>query len=398
MSHTQRCSSDRVARTAESGTARAVNRSHWNALSWVVLLLSLAALLALAPLWLGIVLAAWASVIARPVHRIFGKSIHQRKGAAALVTVLLCVAFLVPLVVAVLSLAASAVELGQGLLESNSGTDALKSLAAQNGAPFDFRQLDASSLFELARQHGTSALRVTETVFGAATVVAIHSVVFLSAFYTFLLHGARLHEWLLERSPLSRGHFHRLTSAFSEVGRGLIIGVGLTAVLQGAAATVGYVALGVPQPLVLGLITVMASLIPSVGAALVWFPVAAGLFIAGRPGAAAIMLGIGCTVSLVDNLVRPFLTRYGDLRLHTLVLFIAMLGGMVAFGASGLLLGPLFVRLAVEGLNMLREHRAEQGLAHSNRGPDAPCCITGVVAAPPEQDQRRSAATSSKHS
>jgi predicted PurR-regulated permease PerM len=67
------------------------------------------------------------------------------------------------------------------------------------------------------------------------------------------------------------------------------------------------------------------------------------------------MLAVGCVVGVVDNVLRPVLARYGQLRLHGLLLFIAMLGGIAVFGAGGLLLGPLFVRLAVEGLNMLRE-------------------------------------------
>ena len=71
------------------------------------------------------------------------------------------------------------------------------------------------------------------------------------------------------------------------------------------------------------------------------------------------MLAIGCVVSLVDNLVRPLLAQYGELNMHGLLLFVAMLGGIAVFGAGGLLLGPLLVRLAVEGLKMLREATPE---------------------------------------
>ena len=134
-----------------------------------------------------------------------------------------------------------------------------------------------------------------------------------------------------------------------------MVGVGLTALAQGAGATVGYVACGVPQPWVLGLVTVFASLIPSIGAGLVWAPVSLGLFLAGRTGAAAAMLAIGCFVSLMDNALRPLLSKYGQLKMHGLLLFIAMLGGIAMFGAGGLLLGPLLVRIAIELLTMLRE-------------------------------------------
>lgn len=332
------------------------------ALSLQVLTVSLclAALGALVPFWAAVVVAAWASVLAAPLHRLIVKRIHRRKGAAAVVTVLVVVTLVSPLVIVTLSLSASAIELGRRLLASGSGTEALRSLAANGShAPFDLHKVDLRQALELARQHGASAMGAAKTVFGAATLMALDGVVFVAAFYTFLFDGPRLQEWLIIHSPLERGQFHRLSSAFSEVGRGLLIGVGLTAALQGAVATVGYVVCGVPQPFVLGLVTIFTSLIPSVGSGLVWVPVTAGLLVSGRPGAAAGMLAFGCFVSVIDNLVRPLLAQYGQLHMHGLLLFISMLGGIAVFGAGGLLLGPLLVRLAIEGLEALREARPE---------------------------------------
>lgn len=326
------------------------------ALRWATFALCLGALAAIVPFWAPLVLAAWAALLARPLHRTVSKLIHRRKGGAALVTVLLVVVFLTPLTIVSLSLTGAAVELGQRLFESKSGAEALRSLAINGDTQgFDLRNLEVAKLLDLARQHGASALGVVRVLSGAATVTVVGLVTFVAAFYTFLLQGRSLHEWLLVHSPLERGQFHRLSSVFAEVGHGLLVGVGLTALLQGAAATVGYLALGVPQPLVLGLVTVFASLIPALGAALVWAPVAAGLFMGGRPGAAIAMVVIGCLVSLLDNVLRPLFARYGQLRLHGLLLFVAMLGGIAVFGPGGLLLGPLFVRLAVEALSMLRE-------------------------------------------
>jgi predicted PurR-regulated permease PerM len=322
----------------------------------LVVALCLASVLALVPFWAPLVMAAWAAVVAAPLHRWVVKRIHRRKGAAALVTVMVVVVVLTPLIIVTLSLSASAVEMGRRLLQAGSGAEALRSLAANGGpAPLDFHHLDLRRGLELARQHGASAMGVARALFGAATMIALGAVVFVSAFYVFLFEGSRLHEWLLVHSPLERGQFHRFSSVFCEVGRGLFIGVGLTAALQGAVATIGYVICGVPQPLVLGLVTVFASLIPSIGSGLIWAPVTAGLFISGRHGTAMVMLVIGCVVSLVDNLVRPLLAQYGKLHMNGLLLFVAMLGGIAVFGAGGLLLGPLVVRLAIEGLTMLRE-------------------------------------------
>jgi predicted PurR-regulated permease PerM len=326
------------------------------ALRWLVGALCLGAFVAMLPFWVPLVMAAWAATFAKPLHRALSRWIHRRTWAAAGLTVVLVLAFLVPLLVATLSLSGAAVELGHRLMQTRSGTEALRSLAASGSQDvLDFHKLNLQQLVEFGRRHGASALSVAKSLFGAATVIALGVIVFVSAFYTFLLDGQRLHEWLLVHAPIGRERFHRLSNAFVEVGRGLLVGVVLTAVLQGGVATVGYLICGVPQALVLGLVTVFASLIPSIGSGLVWLPVTAGLAVSGRPAAAVIMLGIGLVVSVVDNLMRPLLARYGELRMNGLLLFIAMLGGVAVFGAGGLLLGPLLVRLATEGLTMLRE-------------------------------------------
>lgn len=97
--------------------------------------------------------------------------------------------------------------------------------------------------------------------------------------------------------------------------------------------------------------TAAASLIPSVGTALIWVPVAIGLGLSGRWGAAGILAAIGVfIIGTVDNILRPVLSRYGQLELPTFVLFLAIFGGITLYGAAGIILGPLLVRLGVEAL------------------------------------------------
>ncbi|HET9931367.1 MAG TPA: AI-2E family transporter, partial [Polyangiaceae bacterium] len=211
------------------------------------------------------------------------------------------------------------------------------------------------------------ALAAAQTVFGAATTVVVDAFVFALGFHACLVDGRRAYQWLLDRSPIPRSHAVRLTRAFNETARGLLVGIGLTAVLQGAVATVGYELLSVPQAAVLGLLTTAAALVPSVGTALVWLPVTAGLFLAGREEAALVLLAVGLFVSVVDNVVRPVLSRYGKLELSSFVVLVAMLGGVAAFGGFGLLLGPLFVRLALEGFRLLFEADAQSSPPPSTR-------------------------------
>jgi predicted PurR-regulated permease PerM len=91
--------------------------------------------------------------------------------------------------------------------------------------------------------------------------------------------------------------------------------------------------------------------IPAIGTALVWVPVAAGLALTGRTTEAIILGVIGIAViGTVDNVARPYLARRGQLQLSTWAVLIAMFGGIELIGGWGLLLGPLAVRLAKEAL------------------------------------------------
>lgn len=350
----QRTRRDRIALRNQGQTRR-----HWRALGWVVFALSLLAGWVLLPFLTPLLLAAWSAHLAWPVYQKVAKGVRQRERAAAVLTVLLVVSMLTPLAVASLSMAGSAIELGKKVLSSESGLEALKALAAGgNGESVDVRNFDLQQWIDLATKHGIQALGAANTLLGVATQIVVGLVVFVAAFYAFLVEGKPLYAWLLDRSPLSRGHSHRLAEAFLETGNGLLIGVGLTALIQGLVAMVGYLVTGVPSALVLGLATAIASLVPSVGSGLVWVPVAAGLAVSGRTGAALVLTAIGCFVATVDNLLRPLLMKYGSLRLHALVLFLAMLGGLAVFGGSGLILGPLILRLAAESLTIWKEHRA----------------------------------------
>jgi predicted PurR-regulated permease PerM len=329
-------------------------------LRWGVFALCVLALWAVVPLWAPVVLAIWTALLVQPFYDRLARRMPGRKNgrsrAAGAITVLVVVGLLMPLVTLGISLVAAASDLASALRDSKAGDDAWR-LALSSEPRLSFDRFDGKSLIAFAREHGVGARRALQTTFDVLAAATIGLVVYVVTFHAVLLDGQRAYTWLLDRSPIPRGDLERLAAAFSETGRGLFVGVGLTALLQGSVATIGYVALGLPQALVLGLLTTLASLIPSVGAGLVWVPVSALLFATDRTTDGGVLVAIGCFTSIIDNFMRPWLSRYGHLQLPMVVVFIAMLGGVAAFGGVGLLLGPLFVRLAVEGLEIWRQRR-----------------------------------------
>lgn len=344
-------------------TEPVVRSAHPLALRVVVAVLVAGALWVFLPLWPYLVLALWFAGIARPMHVWLAKRMFGRGWAAGVLILLLFVLMVAPVVAVGVAVTADAVELWGRISASESGRSALQAIVSPSSAtPQDPTAGEAElsfspeSLFRLAQENGQRALAVLSSVAGIAATAALGLFIFLLSAYVFLVHGRRGYAWIAEHTPIAHSHQTRLAAAFAETGRGLAIGVGLTGLSQGLIATIAYASLGVPRALVLGLITIFASVIPTIGTSLVWVPVAIGLLLSGQTTKAIILGVVGAVVvSSVDNILHPLFARWGKLDMHAFVVLIAMLGGIVAFGAWGLLLGPLIVRLAIEALRIFRE-------------------------------------------
>jgi predicted PurR-regulated permease PerM len=143
----------------------------------------------------------------------------------------------------------------------------------------------------------------------------------------------------------------RLIQLTGDVTRGVVYGLLGTALVQGLMTTLGLWVAGVPQPVLLGVVAGVISILP-VGAPLVWVPATIWLFVQGENGWGLFMLIYGAAgISSVDNVIRPWLiSRGADLPL--LLTLLGAIGGVLAFGFLGLFLGP--VLLAV-GFTLLRD-------------------------------------------
>lgn len=306
----------------------------------------------LSPLLPWLLLALWVANLARPVHARVRKWVRGSHRGAAVMVIALTLLVFAPITFVAVSLSRDAVELGKKLVSSEGGRAALASLVSDgNGEEVGSRQLLA-----MARQHGERAFGLVSAIITAATSIAIGLLIFLYGTYVSLVDGPRAYAWFERVVPLRREVLTRIRTAFDETGRGLFIGVGVTGFLQAAVATATYLVLGVPRALVLGLLTFIASIIPSFGTALVWIPVAAGLAITGRTGAAIALAVVGIAViGTVDNLLRPVIAHRADANMPTFIVMVGMFGGLAAFGGWGILIGPLALRLGMEALRLARD-------------------------------------------
>ena len=137
---------------------------------------------------------------------------------------------------------------------------------------------------------------------------------------------------------------HAMLLPLGQTVRAVTYGILLTALAQGALATLGYWVAGVGAPVLLGAATTFLALIPF-GAPIVYVPVSGWLLVQGRPVAGLLLLAWGIlAVSTVDNVIRSWFIS-GTTQVPFLLVFLGVLGGLATFGAIGLFVGPVTITL-----------------------------------------------------
>ena len=174
------------------------------------------------------------------------------------------------------------------------------------------------------------------------------------ALYYFLADGDQMIVGVGRLLPLEMAHQQRLLDEFGSISRAVAAATLLSALAQGLLAGVGYYFTGLPSVFLLTMLTILAGMIPFVGATIVWLPAALWLgFFADRWGAAIFLAAWGAVaVSMVDNLVKP-LILHGQSNLHPLLALLSVLGGVQALGPIGIFVGPMAVVFLQAGLKML---------------------------------------------
>jgi len=189
--------------------------------------------------------------------------------------------------------------------------------------------------------------------------------IMLIAVYYFLVDGHSMIQSIGKLLPLAGDHQRTLLRDFVDVSRAVAAATLLSALCQGLLAGIGYYFAGVPSVALLTFITVLASLVPFIGAAIIWIPACLWLYWFKDGGTlAAILLAVYCVavVSMVDNLVKPLVLQ-GKTNLHPLLALLSVLGGVQALGAIGLFVGPMAVVFLQAALTMLRDELQNEVLA-----------------------------------
>jgi predicted PurR-regulated permease PerM len=306
----------------------------------------------------------WAVTLAilfLPLKRRFETLVRHPNIAAALATVIVVVVVVVPAVFVVERLITEAttgilslqarVERGdlQALLDSH---PALAPIGVWIDQQFDLPSV-MSAVATWLSNLGAMLLR------GSMLQVVEVMITFYLLFY-FLRDATAAKAGIMAWLPLTKPEAAQLLRRVSETVQATVYGTVAVAAVQGTLGGLMFWGLGLPTPLLWGLVMGLLSIVPVLGAFIVWLPAAVLLMLDGSWVRALILVAWGgIVVGGIDNLLRPMFIG-NRLRLHTVPAFISIIGGLLLFGAPGFILGPLAATTTMLVAQLWMHHEAAE--------------------------------------
>ena len=204
----------------------------------------------------------------------------------------------------------------------------------------------------------------TNILQGVFSVIANFLIMLVTMFFLFR-DGSLLVEEVKTLTPLSNRYQEAIIKKFQEVAKATVIGTMLTALAQGVAGGVLFWVVGLPNALFWGFLMGLFSLVPVVGTGIIWGPWAVYLLITTSTIQGVILIVGGFLVAFIDNVLRPLFIE-GKVEMHTLLVFMSIMGGINYFGIEGVIFGPIIVAL---GLTFIELYKMEflQELSGSNQ-------------------------------
>lgn len=313
----------------------------------------------------------WALVLAvlfTPVHRRLRLRIGSSTASAAVSTLLVVVTILAPstfitiAVVGELGRIGGSIEAGD-IQRALEGSPAVQRVLQWISPYVDVNQIESPELL-LQRLQGWSGVLANRTlgVVGGVLAAVVQTVLVVFTMFYLFRDGDAIRAAAFDILPLERSQATSVVVRTRDVIMGSVFGVVVIAAIQGVLGGVVFGALGLPSPLLWGVVMFFLSMIPMAGAFLVWAPAAAFLAFSGEWGRALFLVAWGVlVVGSIDNFLSPRLVGRRT-RLHELLVFFSVLGGVQVFGVLGLVLGPVVVALTLALLDVVRQ---------ANRPPEA---------------------------
>lgn len=214
-----------------------------------------------------------------------------------------------------------------------------------------FNVLDRSNLATAA----SYLPKIGQVLMGSISGLAVNLVVLLFILYFMLISGRKMEEYFYTILPFNEKNKVTVLHEVDMIVTSNAIGIPLLAIIQGIIAVIGYMIFNAPEPLIFGFLTCIATIVPLIGTAMVWFPLSLYLVLTGDW-----ISGIGLAlyalliISNVDNLFR-FMLQKKMADIHPLITVFGVIIGLSLFGFMGIIFGPLLLSMFLLCLNMFKD-------------------------------------------
>jgi predicted PurR-regulated permease PerM len=317
----------------------------------------------------------WAIILAflfYPLNRRFNRRLRGRKSLSALVMTAFVVIIIVFPAVYILSMLTHQAINAYAFFEAGLKTGRFQSILELKDHPIiqglwnqlnqyvDLSELDLNSLLlENLRRVSTFAINRTSGIIRRFSFIVINFCLVVISLYYIFKDGDRLLRKIREAIPLVPQDKDLLFARLEEMVYATMYGGILVALLQGFLGGFSFWFLGLSSPVFWGTVMAFLSFLPVVGPFLVWGPVVVYFFFQGSYLKGIILLAWGgAVVGLSDNFLRPILISKRT-KVHTMLMFFGVLGGLKSFGLLGLVVGPLIVTICITVLDIYLEKAAQ---------------------------------------
>ena len=306
----------------------------------------------------------WAVVLSFvfiPVHRRIERRIRRPPVSAAVSTALVVLTIVLPVTLITLALVGELRDLARSL-DARTGpwldpaSPVIGPILRWIEPYVDLSEVQSAG-FVRARLEAWSGVLAAGTlglVGGVASTVVQTLLVVFTLYYLFR-DGEAIRRAAYDVVPIDRGQARDIISRMGAVVGATVYGVLVIAAIQGALGFFIFWALGLPSPLLWGVVMFFLSMIPMAGAFLVWAPAALYLAVTGAATKAIVLTAWGVlVVGSIDNFLSPRLVGRRA-SMHELLIFFAVLGGLQVFGVIGVVLGPVVVAVTIALLEIVRQ-------------------------------------------
>jgi len=313
----------------------------------------------------------WAAILAFAFYPLYGKLRKlfpkRNNSIALLMTVMVFLVVVPPLIMVLVNMAKQIIEFSQWsysyvrdgkleqLIEQVRGLSWFQNIQTHLFASQAIK--DSLSSWFLGTMKTLGNLAASQAGTFTKNIFFVLLNVFFMSFLTFIFfkHGERIYNFIYEIAPFEKETKKALFTQIHETFVAVIRGQLLTSVAQAATAGILFTALGVPVPLFFTFLIFLATLIPFLGAASVWLPIAVYLLIMHLYAKAIILFVVGFfVISLLDNLMKPAIIGEKT-KLPYFLLFFGIMGGMKFYGLMGIFLAPVVLSIFFALIEIYRE-------------------------------------------